>query len=432
MEYKEAVEYINNTAKFGMNLGLQRVKKLLEYMGNPEEKLKCLHIAGTNGKGSVTSMITGILMESGYKVGTYTSPHLERFTERIKVNNEEISEEDVAAMITHIKPLIDRISYEGYGHPTEFEIITAMMFKYFYDSSIDYGVIEVGLGGRLDATNVINPIISVITTISLDHMGVLGDTLSKIAYEKAGIIKENGIAVIYPQEDDVYEVLRSACLEKRASIVDVGIDDITLKSYSMDGQIFDLSVDGELYENLSIKLLGEYQLLNAKTAVTAVKALSMKGIDMSKDSIYKGLKSVAWPGRVEVMSRDPIVLLDGAHNLQGMKSLVCALKKYFKYNKLILVMGVLKDKQYQEMCNEIMPLADSIITTLPLNSRALGAEELENIASSYCSDVHTCPDAYDALRKGIEKTGTADLLLFCGSLYLIGYIRALIQQKGIK
>lgn len=430
MDYKEAMEYINCTAKFGSNLGLLRIKKLLEYMGNPEKDIKCIHVAGTNGKGSVSSMISRILADSGLKVGTYTSPHLERFTERITINDKEIPEDDVARIISSMEPIINRIIGEGYEHPTEFEIITAMMFKYFSENKIDCGVIEVGLGGRLDATNVITPLISVITTISIDHVDILGDTLGKIAYEKAGIIKEHGTVVVYPQEAEANEVIKRVCSESKATMIAVKSEGVILKSHSIDGQIFDLDINGESYENLSIKLLGRHQLLNAKTAITAVKALSIFKIHIDKSSVYKGLSNVRWPGRLEVMGGDPIILLDGAHNLQGIESLVDALKIYFKYNKLVLVMGVLRDKEVREMCEKIMPLADTIITTLPTSHRALPAQELDKIAASFCSDIFTFPHSEDAYRKGIEKTNKGDLLLFCGSLYMIGNIRTILQEKG--
>ena len=429
MDYNEAMDYINNTAKFGMNLGLLRINKLLEYMGNPQKKLKCIHIAGTNGKGSITSIVSRILIEDGLRVGIYTSPYLQRFTERIKINDEEIPTDDIARLITYIKPIVDKIICEGLEHPTEFEIITALMFKYFDEKSIDYAVIEVGLGGRLDSTNVINPLVSIISSISFDHMGVLGDTLAKIAYEKAGIIKENGVVVIYPQEKEVYNVIRDVCCEKNAKLIKVVASGINLKSYSPDEQIFDLEYDDETYENLHMKLLGEYQLVNAKTALAAIKELSMMDIKIKRDSIYKGINNVRWPGRLEVISKKPTILLDGAHNIQGIQSLKQAIKKYFKYNKLVLVMGVLKDKQVIEMCETIMPMVDIIITTTPDSDRALSSKELGEISATYCKDVIVSYSINDAYIKAMDMIGNGDLLIFCGSLYMIGHIRTLIEES---
>lgn len=429
MNYMEAMDYIENTAKFGMNLGLQRIEALLSNIGNPEKKLRCIHIAGTNGKGSVTSMISRILMEDGFKVGIYTSPYLQRFTERIKINNKEISCDCLARLVALIKPAVDKIIDEGFEHPTEFEIITAVMFKYFEEEKVDFAVLEVGLGGRLDSTNVIDPLLSVITTISYDHMAILGDTLGKIAYEKAGIIKENGIVVTYPQKREAMDVIESTCREKNAALINAGNGEALLKSYSLDGQVFDMKVEDETYECLSMKLLGEYQLLNALTAVTAIRALSRRNIDISRRSIYAGLKNVRWPGRIEVISKNPLTVIDGAHNVQGIQSLREALDKYFHYNKLILVTGMLKDKQVDRMCEIIMPLCTSIIATEPLSPRAMSADELCSIARMYCGDTVSCPDIEDACNTGLRKTDKGDLLLFCGSLYMIGMVRTITGLK---
>lgn len=429
MDYEQAMEYINKTTKFGMNLGLQRINKLLEYMGNPEKDLKCIHIAGTNGKGSITSMISSILIESGFKVGMYTSPYLQRFSERIRINKEEISKQDIERLVTYIVPIVDRIIDEGYDHPTEFEIITAMMFKYFSENKVDYAVLEVGLGGRLDSTNVINPLVSVITSIDYDHMGILGNTLGEIAYEKAGIIKENGVVVIYPQAKEAYDVIKKVCQQKNATLIETDDGGINLKSHSIDGQLFDMEFGDDVYEDISMSLLGEHQLMNAKTAVNVVRALSVRGIDIKRENYYNGLKNVRWPGRLEVMKKNPVILLDGAHNIQGIRSLKKAILKYFKYKRLFLVMGILRDKQVEDMCRELMPMAHTIITASPLSERALSAEELGTIASMYCSRVKVSTSIDDAFEKGMAEVQSDDMLLFCGSLYMIGHVRTLIMSQ---
>lgn len=431
MDYKEALQYIENTAKFGMNLGLERIERLLELMGDPHERIRCIHVAGTNGKGSVTSMISSMLKASGYKVGMYTSPHLQRFTERIMINGFEITEEDVAGYIGYMQPIIERIVEEGYEHPTEFEIITAMMFKYFHEKEVDFAVIEVGLGGRLDATNVINPLVSVITAIGYDHMNVLGNTLKSIAYEKAGIIKENGIVVTYPQEDEAESVIKEVCERKHASLVQVDGYGLTLKDFSLAGQTFDMKIENEVYGGIDIKLLGEHQLINAKTAVAAIRALSNRGICIEKNYIYEGLKNTSWPGRLEVIQSNPVILLDGAHNPQGIESLRNALGKYFTYEKLVLVVGILKDKEADKMCSMLLPMADSIITVRPLSERAMSPDELKGIALKYCRDVTACDNIDDAVDYGMALVQTGGLLLFCGSLYMIGHIRALLEERGI-
>lgn len=430
LDYNEAMKYIETTSKFGSRLGLDRIKRLLELMGNPERNIRCIHVAGTNGKGSVTSMIGSILMKAGYKVGIYTSPYLERFSERIKIDDREISEEDIARLTTYIAPIVDRVIDEGYDHPTEFEIITAIMFKYFYENAVDFAVIEVGMGGRLDSTNVIEPLVSVITAIGFDHMAILGNTLSQIAYEKAGIIKDGGITVVYPQEEEAFKVIERVCRERNNKLVALKSSQVKLKEYSMDGQTFDLELDGEVFEDLKIVLLGEHQLKNAMTAVAAVKALSDKGINIDRKYIYAGLEYTRWHGRLEVMAREPVVLLDGAHNVQGISSLRDAVKKYFSYKKLIIVMGVLKDKQVSDMCRIIMPMADSIVTTTPDSDRAFSANELGAIASTYCSDISVCPDIDSAYVEGLNMAGRDDLVLYCGSLYMIGRIRTLICRDA--
>lgn len=422
------MKYIESALKFGSKLGLDRIKRLLALMGNPERKIKCIHVAGTNGKGSVASMIGSILMDSGYKVGMFTSPHLERFSERIKVDDDEISDYDVARLITYMEPFVDRVVEEGYDHPTEFEIVTALMFQYFYEKNIDFGVIEVGLGGRLDSTNVIEPLVSVITSISYDHMAILGDTLSKIAYEKAGIIKKGGIVVSYPQKKEALDVIKKVCTQRGALLIDLSDSYINLKEYSMYGQTFDVVLNGETYENLKITLIGEHQLKNAATAIAAVRALSRRGIIIDKKHIYSGLLNARWNGRLEVMSSHPIVLLDGAHNVEGITSLKEALKKYFKYKNLILIMGILADKQVKEMCSIIMPMADSIVATTPDSNRALSADKLGKIAKSYCSDVCVCPAIEDAYKCGMDKAHRDDLVLFCGSLYMIGHVRTIMVR----
>jgi dihydrofolate synthase/folylpolyglutamate synthase len=428
LKYDEAMKYIESALKFGSKLGLDRIKRLLGLMGNPEKKIKCIHVAGTNGKGSVVSMIGSILMDSGYRVGMFTSPHLERFSERIKINDDEISDTDVARLITYMAPLVDRVIEEGYDHPTEFEIVTALMFQYFYENDIDFGVIEVGLGGRLDSTNVIEPLVSVITSISYDHMAILGDTLSKIAYEKAGIIKERGIVVSYPQKKEAFDIIKKVCEQRKALLVDLSGSHVNLKEYSMYGQTFDAVLNGETYENLKITLIGEHQLKNAVTAIAAVRALSKKGIIIDKKNIYSGLLNARWNGRLEVMSSRPVVLLDGAHNVEGITSLKEALKKYFKYKNLILVIGILADKQVKEMCSIIMPMAGSIVATTPDSNRALPADKLGKIAKPYCSDVCVCPAIEDAYKCGLDKANEDDLVLFCGSLYMIGHVRTIIVK----
>ncbi len=428
MDYYEAMKYINRTGKFGSKLGLDRINRLLYYMGNPHHKLRVIHVAGTNGKGSVVSIISSILIEAGYKVGIYTSPYLQRFTERIKINNEEISKDDIARLINYIGPIVDKVISEGYDNPTEFEIITAIMFKYFSDKQVDFVALEVGLGGRLDSTNVINPLVSVITSISYDHLGILGNTLSQIAYEKAGIIKQNGIVVSYPQEEEALKVIEDVCKERNAKLILVSQYNTYISKYSHKGQTFNLSINDKSYVDLKTSLLGEYQILNIKTSIQAIEALKYRGIDIKDEYIYKGIENAKWPGRIEVMGENPKIVLDGAHNVQGMAELKKAILKYFKYDKIILVIGVLRDKEYEKMCSIIMPIADTVITTKPDSERALSSEELGGVANKYNDSVIISSSILDAYNTSIESAKEDDLIVFCGSLYMIGRVRDIIQK----
>ena len=428
MDYYEAMKYINRTGKFGSKLGLDRINRLLYYMGNPHHKLRVIHVAGTNGKGSVVSIISSILIEAGYKVGIYTSPYLQRFTERIKINNEEISKDDIARLINYIGPIVDKVISEGYDNPTEFEIITAIMFKYFSDKQVDFVALEVGLGGRLDSTNVINPLVSVITSISYDHLGILGNTLSQIAYEKAGIIKQNGIVVSYPQEEEALKVIEDVCKERNAKLILVSQYDMHISKYSPKGQTFNLSINDKSYVGLKTSLLGEYQILNIKTSIQAIEALKYRGIYIKDEYIYKGVENAKWPGRIEVMGENPKIVLDGAHNVQGMAELKKAILKYFKYDKIILVIGVLRDKEYEKMCSIIMPIADTVITTKPDSERALSSEELGGVANKYNDSVIISSSILDAYNTSIESAKEDDLIVFCGSLYMIGRVRDIIQK----
>ena len=279
MTYDEAIKYIHGTHKFGVKLGLENIGKLLELLGNPHKRLKFVHIAGTNGKGSTVAFISNILIESDYRVGIYTSPYIEHFTERICINHEEISEKDLARITEKTKEKISELLKMGYNHPTEFEIVTAIAFQYFYEKSCDIVVLEVGLGGRYDSTNIIDtPLVSVITSISFDHMNILGNTLPKIAYEKAGIIKENGDVVLYPQLSEVEDVIENVSAQMSSKLRKVDFNLIKLKKFGTEGQTFDYGS----YIDLNTKLLGEHQLKNAAVAITACQVLREKITDINK------------------------------------------------------------------------------------------------------------------------------------------------------
>lgn len=435
MNYKEAMEYITNTAKFGSNYGLSRTEKILEILGDPHKKIKCMHIAGTNGKGSTTAMINKILCETGLKVGMYTSPYLEEFEERIQINNKNISKEDLAEVVTEVAVAVDKVIKLGYEHPTEFEIITCAMFLYFYRQKVDYGVIEVGLGGRLDSTNVINPIISVITSISYDHMNILGNSLREIAQEKAGIIKNNVPVVCYPQNKEVYEVIEKKCKETNSKL-------ITLQKNSVEF----LSVEEEdnFYQNINIKttenqyniklgLLGKHQVLNCGLAIKVIEEFSnLEGITIDKDIIFKALKEVKWPGRLELMGNSPKVIIDGAHNIDGILNLKESLETSFKYKRMILILGILADKQVEEMIKAIVPLAYKVIAVTPHSERAEIASELSRHIEKYNKNCEAIDNYEEAYHKALSLCDKEDMLVISGSLYMIGDMRGIIRRNKKK
>lgn len=429
MNYEEAMEYIKKIGNFGSNYGLERTERLLDILGNPHKKIKCIHVAGTNGKGSTTSIITSILMEEGFKVGMYTSPYLEEFEERIQINRENIKKEELAFYMRDVKKAVDEVIKEGYSHPTEFEIITCLMFLYFYVKKVDYAVIEVGLGGRLDSTNVIKPLVSVIASISLDHTNILGSSLKEIAREKGGIIKEDIPLVLYPQEEEALNELKNIAEEKNSKIYEVKKDDGELLDIIKERDYYQkIKIKGELdIYYLNLKLLGEHQILNCALAVKTVEVLSkLEGFKIN--NLKKGVENAKWKGRLEVLNKKPTVVIDGAHNIQGIKSLTRNVTKYFKYNNLYLLIGILADKQVEEMINEIAPLSKKIIALTPNSDRAELSSELKKEIEKVNNNVESFESYEDAFKSILKVAKEEDLILVTGSLYMIGEMRGIINR----
>lgn len=428
MNYNEAIDYIENTAKFGKNKGLERTNKILELLGNPHKDLKCIHIAGTNGKGSTTAMLTQILMESGYKVGMYTSPFIEEFEERIQINNTNIPKEKLCEVVEKVKIAVDKTCELGYDEPTEFEIITAVMFVYFQEEKVDYAVIEVGLGGRIDATNVVNPLISIITSISYDHVKILGNTLEEIAYEKAGIIKEKTPVILYPVEEEAKLSIEKVAKEKQSPIIYVKKEDSMLKEklYNVPYQEIIVNTSKNTYE-IQLSLLGTHQLLNCSVVINAAEELQNIGVNIKKEHIVEGLKKVKWAGRLEMLKAKPMVVIDGAHNIDGIKSLKNSINTYFKYNKFILIMGILSDKQVDDMVKVITPEAANIITVTPPSYRAENSSGLVEIIKKYNSNCEAIENYKEAYEKALSYANENDLILICGSLYMVGEMRKTIR-----
>ena len=433
MNYKEALKYIEETHKFGIRLGLDNMTKLLDLLGNPQDNLNIIHMSGTNGKGSTCSFITSILKEAGYKVGLYTSPFLETFTERIRINGENIPEEDVARIISLIKEKIEQMVKEGYSYPTEFEIVTTMAFYYYYEQNVDYVALEVGLGGRYDATNIIKSSqVSVIGSISLDHTNILGDNISKIAYEKGGIIKENGVAIVYNQSDEVKNVIKQICYDKNATYIETNFDDIEIKKSDIYSQVYDVTIFDESYENIEIKLIGEHQINNSILALTVIKYLECnKGLKIDDKSIRKGLINTKWPGRIEKISENPLFIIDGAHNEDGALSLAKAIDKNFKDRNLTLLIGMLEDKDIDSVLDILIPKFNKVITTTPDNPRAIDSSKLKGKILRYTDNVVDKKDIEEALNYTLESSNDNDVIISAGSLYMIGSIRRLMTNNNI-
>lgn len=431
MEYLEAINYINDKNKFGSRLGLDTIGKLLGLLGNPHLDMKYIHIGGTNGKGSTSAYIATTLKEAGYKVGLFTSPYLERFNERISINGVDIPDERLGEITGKVKEKIEIMLEKGYDHPTTFEIVTTIAFVYFKEENVDYVVLEVGLGGRSDSTNIIaNSLASVITTIDYDHVDILGDTLDKIAYEKAGIIKENGLVISYPQKEEAFNVLKEVSKDKNAAFIKCPMENIKIQELNEFGGIFDFKYNNQMFSEIKIKQLGEYQIYNASLALfTLLHLRDRELIEITDEEIRRGLEKTKWKGRLEVLRRNPTFLIDGAHNLQGAKTLANSIDM-FKHNRLIMGLGILADKDVEHMVEVLAPLADEIIVTEVNMPRKMKAESLEEIIGKYNPNTIIEKDREEAVNKAINMAKPDDLIVFAGSLYLIGEIRSIVTRNS--
>lgn len=414
MNYYEAMDFINSKLVFGSKPGLSRIRRLLEVMGNPQKELEFIHIAGTNGKGSTSAFIASALKEAGYKTGLYISPYVVDFRERIQINGEYIKENEIAELIEYIKPLCEAVETESES-PTEFEVITALAFEHYKRQNCDFVVLETGLGGRFDATNIIPaPLAAVITSISFDHTQYLGDTLGKIAFEKCGIIKKGTTVVSYPlQKNEALEVIKSRVDEENANLFIPDLKEFTIENTSLSGSEFHYKG-----VKVSIPLVGEYQCYNA---ITAIEALLSLGI--SKEAIINGLQKVRFPARFEVVCQNPLAIVDGAHNADGIRKLSENIVKLLKGKRLITIMGMLKDKSYEEPIQIMSSLSDTFIAVTPNNPRALEANETARVAGEYCENVIIASTLKEAAEKAKSLANEETTILVCGSLYIAGELR---------
>ncbi|MHB8157486.1 MAG: bifunctional folylpolyglutamate synthase/dihydrofolate synthase [Desulfocucumaceae bacterium] len=432
MTYKEAIEYMQGLTKFGFNFGLERITELLRRFDNPHFKLRVIHVGGTNGKGSTTAMIFSILKESGYSVGTYTSPHLHSYTERYCINGQQIPEQAMADLIEELRPHLEDMVANGFEHPTEFEVGTALAFIYFFREKVDFLVLEVGLGGVIDSTNVVIPQISVITNVAIDHMDYLGGTVSEIAQVKAGIIKK-GIPLVTAATGEALEVILEKCSEMSSPVTLVGRD-VTWKGIKcgLNGQYFDITGMRNIYKNVFLPLLGSHQQVNAATAVATVEALANEGIIKPDYAVERGLASTAWPARLEVLRDRPTVLIDVAHNYDGAVSLRRALDEYFPGKKTIFVMGMLGDKERSKVMSRLVPGAASVVVTKPNSPRAGDWQMLADEAHKYVSRVEMIESIYDAVRAGMEMADPDDLVVITGSFYMVSEAREILLKADNK
>ena len=424
MNAEQAIAYIHSVCWKGSIPGLGRTQELLEKMGNPEKKLKFVHIAGTNGKGSTAAMTASILSKAGYRTGLYTSPYIYRFHERIQVDGVEISDEDLTEITEYVKPLADSMAQS----PTEFELVCCIAFEYFYRKKCDIVVLEVGMGGAWDATNVIEvPEVAVITNIGLDHTEYLGDTVEKIAETKSGIFKPHGHAVVYRSTPSVEAVYERVCAERDVSLRKADFEGLVLKAHTLEGQVFDCGSR----KNLVLPLLGDHQLHNASVVLSIADTMIGEGWKISEQNIYDGIRDVRWPGRFDIVCRKPLFIIDGGHNPQCIEALVKNIRDYLEGKKVIALTGVLADKDYADMYKPVMPLVDRFVCITPPNPRKLEAEQLARYLRQAGAQAQASESILDGVKKAMDLAGEDGVVLCFGSLYSIGGIRDALKDLGV-
>ena len=415
MNYREALEYISGVENFGSRPGLSRIGELLERMGRPQDALRYVHIAGTNGKGSCAAMLSSVLKAAGCRTGLFTSPYIFRFNERMQINGKEIEDDELAEIVAFVKPLADGME----DHPTEFELMTAVALEWYKRQHCDIVVLEVGLGGRLDATNIIEkPEVSVIMNIGLDHTAVLGDTLEKIAYEKAGIIKPGCPCVCYRLPEGSAGVIGDCCRERGCELVFADFSKIKAEFDSLEGQVFS-------YKSVpvALPLLGAHQRENAAVVIEAVEKLRALGWDIDDEALEHGLYSVSWPGRLELLNYEPPFIVDGGHNPQCARSVTDNLLAYFPDRRRVLLIGVLADKDVEGLTAILNEAADEYVCVAPKSQRALSAEGLAEKLRPYGKPVTVCESVKEGVAAALELAGEDGMACAAGSLYMVGEIR---------
>ena len=417
MTYEEALSYIHSICWKGSKLGLDRTRELLGKLDDPQKELKFIHIAGTNGKGSTAAMLSSILEEAGYRVGLYTSPFINRFNERMQVNHQPIPDEELAALTEYVRPHADAMA----DSPTEFELITALAMVWFARQKCDIVVLEVGMGGELDSTNIIDvPEAAVIAAMGLDHVKELGPTMADIARAKAGIIKEGGRVVSYGGNPEADEVIAAVCRARNASLRQPDFSAIVPGDFGLEGQTF--SYKG--WRVLRIPLVGAYQMNNAAVVLETVEVLRQRGWSVSDEAVRQGLADTRWPARFEVLRRDPVFIVDGGHNPHGIRATAESLSRLFPGRKITFVTGVMADKDVEHILGLIVPLADQFFTVRPDNPRAMDAGELAARIEAMGAKATACASVRDGVDRAIQAEGPHGVACALGSLYMSGEVRS--------
>jgi len=414
-------EYLNELNSACIRFGLGPISRLLDRLHNPQDTYRTALVGGTNGKGSIAAMLASILKQAGFKVGLYTSPHLIDVRERIRVNGRIISHEKMISCMRDVKKEIrEEITY--------FEFLTAVAFLHFYNEKVDMAVLEVGMGGRLDATNVINPLVSVISNIALEHRDYLGNSLAEITAEKGGIIKDHGVCITAARQKQVMNVLEDICQSRKAELLKLGREfKVEIKN---DGT-FSYKSGGNNYKHLVCPMRGRHQIENTALAIGAIESMRKQGIAVDDKCIFNGIRDTQWEGRLEMLQKEPMLLLDGAHNPSGISVLCRALKTEFVYRRLIVIFAVLDDKDHVNMLRRIVPLSDIFIITKPHTCRAMPPEKVASIASRYTHSIDIIDNTADALQHARSLAGVDDLICVAGSLYLVGEIKkAFLKQES--
>jgi dihydrofolate synthase/folylpolyglutamate synthase len=449
-KYEDALDFLYSFIDYSLKrnfrnaaekFNLDRMRRFMNFLGDPQEDYDIIHVAGTKGKGSVSSLCASALKAEGYRVGLYTSPHMVRFTERIKIDDEEISKADVVSIVEELKPVTEKVP-----EITTFELMTAIAFLYFSQQKVDYGVFEVGLGGRLDATNIVTPMVSVITSISYDHVKILGETLSEIAFEKGGIIKKGVPVIVAPQKEEARLKLEQIAQERNAPLIQVGRDYLyAADSHSLDNQTllvwtpdeqpmvdeFIESGGRDLWspQRLRIPLLGFHQVENAATAYAALKTAEKLGLVISQEAYRKGFSSVQWPGRMEIISKQPTIVLDSAHNRYSALRLRQAIDDYFPGLPVIMVFGASEDKDIDGMFQELLPRVRRVITTQSIHPRAIDAGELAMLAHRFGRSALAVTPIEDALDLALQEAGEEAVILVTGSIFVVAAVRDIYQNQ---